>query len=85
MQDTPEFRACLCEVRVYVESAIALIDMVSQHEIVQSNGFNQMAIFLYSEADTLDKMKALEMGERHPEALPQNRGIGRAPLRVVRG
>jgi hypothetical protein len=89
MQDTPEFRAYFRELQISIDAALAIIDLVSQHDIVGKQDFQHVTAFIDSAAEAIDKMKVLQMVEdRHldpPMSLPQNRGIGRAPLRVVRG
>lgn len=87
MRDTPEFRAYFSELQISIDAALASIDLIFEHEIVQSQSFNQMVVYLHSAADTVDKMRVLQLVEDRyaaPAALPQNRGIGRGALRVVR-
>lgn len=87
MQENPEFRALIEETQISVEAALALTDIISQHEIVQSTSFNQLIVFLSGAADLLAaaKMQMMMQSDKPKvqEALPQNRGVGRAALRVV--
>ena len=48
------------EARIAVEAALAVAEIVAQHEIVQSQSFNQLVIYLH------DAVKALARAESEP-------------------
>ena len=86
MQDSAEFREFFRELQITIDSALATISLISEHGIIESQNFEQLVAYMHSAAATVDGMRILQMIEDQyiPADLPQNRGIGRGALRVVR-
>ena len=77
---SPDFHASVEEARIAVESALVLADLVAQHEIVQSQNFDQLVIFLHDAVEVLAKMQ--RPSEAVPVMRPIAHGAGQA-LRLV--
>ena len=56
----------IAEARITVEAAIAVADLVSQTDIVQSTSFNQLVVYLH------DAVEALAKAESEPATRPQH-------------
>lgn len=58
MGPAPEVSTYVEEARIAVESAIAVAEVVAQHEIVESQSFNTLVVFLHDAVEALAKAES---------------------------
>ena len=56
MSEQSEITVQINEARIAIDAALALADLVAQHEIVQSQSFNQLVIFLNDAAEAISRV-----------------------------
>jgi hypothetical protein len=55
----------LSEARIAVESAIAVAEIVAQHEVVESLSFNQLVIYLHDAVEALARVESAPPKPQH--------------------
>ena len=83
MLEQSQFTVHIEETRIAIDAALALADLVAQHEIVQSQSFNQLVIFLHDAVEAIGRIGDGDTREREATLRPIAHGGGRALTLVV--
>ena len=81
MSEQSQFTVHIEETRIAIDAALAIADLVAQHEIVQSQSFNQLVILLHDAAEAISRIGG--GAEREVILRPIAHGGGRALTLVV--